>query len=869
MALGATEAVSATAGALDPYKGYAIRLFIRDANLRQQTQTILEKHLGFKSVSTITIGQNQTENIERICKVILTEDVHVLLSPPAAGKDSRADTRLELLSEFLLNIQARIKQAGKDKERIDKSMTKLIPILEEAENYQMRMKYIAKMAEFRITSAFILSYPASTQVQEQIKERLPILTEYLTDHFTGKEKRLEEIKANVEEAALTDKKDQAEKFMKQGEDYKKTGNWEEAVQCFNKAIELMPSNAEAYVGSGRIYTKLKKYPRAIQRFVEAEEVSNQLPAPNQEIAAVRITQAKEMVAQGKDPESPEVKKLLDEASVHFKTSLRKASELKPLHQDDTVDRAAEATSKIAGEMFKMELSESLGARNPFVKEISAMARDSLQKAVKGDSDSMPASQMICLALADVDKGDFDDAEKLLMRAAEDKKYFLEAYRELNYMGTQMRTRLGAEKAIALYKKLLKADPPNKAAIHYNIAVASYAEGDKLEAAGSIVQAVYTDPSLPHDEVFNRNPDIVNLMAYLVDLFAKASNGNVKPAPKTTAVEITYHPPSDPKYAGYCAKFEEIIRQDREKGFKVLYDLSKKLPMFFKSANAYSSTPLMELMTDAHERFKDKAALKEFIEFLSDALEGERTFLLAPDAEFEKVHERCERLPEGDFNAAAKELFGIYSGARVSFAYPPVLENTQLTDLIEKINEKLRQAANPRLKNFLAFLDVVRRRAEHLRSLKSAATNPALPKLEALASDDRGAALDFATQLFESEPGFFELPEVYGSAAICDFAQRTVKNPPPGNDPKITATTALLSKFVSAREKYLLFQKYSDEALSVLMATADQRQMANCLAKAIYSMPECVEKSFFYEHGDVVSATKEIHMKLRGLGAKKN
>ncbi|MBI3794923.1 MAG: tetratricopeptide repeat protein [Nitrospinae bacterium] len=867
MAVGALEVEKANAGQLDSFKGDAIRLFIRDATLRQQMQTMLEKNIGFTNVSAITTGQNQTENVERLCKVLMTEEVHVLLGqPPSPGKESRATTKLEILSDFLLNVQTRIKQAGKDKEKIDKCMSKIIPLVEEAENYQMRMKYVSMVAEFHIPSAFIFNFPTSVQPQEQIKERAPILLEFLTDHFTGKEVRLKEIADGKEEAAMSVKKEQAEKMLRQGEDYRKTGNFEEAVQCFNKAIELMPSNTDAYIESGKTYTKLKKYPRAITRFVEAEEISAQLPTANQEIAATRIVQVKEMVAQGMDVDSPEIKKLLDEASKNFKTALKKASELKPLHQDDKVDRSAEAISKVAGAMFKMELGETLGARNPIAKEISALARESLQSAVKGeDTDNLPASQMICLALADVDKGEFDAAEKLLLKAAVDKKYFSEAYRELNYMGTQIRIRVGVDQAMILYRKLLTADPPNKGAIHYNISVAMHASGNKLEAAGSIVQAVYTDPSLPNDDLFSRNKDIVELMAHLVSLFAKAAESKMKPTPKPqTGAAVDFSAPSDPKFAAYCAKFEELIRQDREKAFRVLYDISKKLPDFFKSTDAYSNTPLMELMADARVKFDGKPVLAEFVDFLKKTLEEEEKIFIAPGPEHEILRENCERLSEADFNAAVKEFYGIYTKSRGFFATPAALESDKLVQFVGKVREKFLGAGNPRLKNFTEFLALIGKKAEALRGMKTAASNPTLKKLADLAGSDKSAALDFAGELFETNPGFFELSEVYESALICDFAEKTTSNPPAGADAKKTEAVRRLSGFLSSREKYLTFTQYSQEALNVLMETADQRKMANCIAKAIYSMPECVEKPFFYEHGDIVSATKEIYMKLRGL-----
>ncbi|MBI5178895.1 MAG: tetratricopeptide repeat protein [Nitrospinae bacterium] len=848
---------------LQPYRNNNIRLFIRDASLRQQAQTIMEKLLNFTNVASINPGQSNKDNIEKLCRLLMTEDSHVLFSPPPA-KGNSAETKIEALNDFLLSVQARIRQSGKELEKINRYMSRIVPILEEAENYQMRMKYIMALAEFRITDVFLLPYPESKQMEGQIQERLPILHNYLIEHFTEKEQRLERIEASKAEADLSERKQEAEKLMRQAEDYKRTGNYEEAVQCYNKAIDVMPDDPSAYIESGRGYTKLKKYNRAIQRFTEAEEVAEEIPAPNQEIAAVRIVQVKEMIAQGLDPDSPEIEKLLNEAVGHYKAALGKASELKPLHQDDKSDRSAEAVSKIAGAIFKLELAETLGSRHAAVKELGTLARDSLQSAVKGTEEELPPSQMICLALADVDKGEFEAAEKLLFKAAADKKYTLEASRELNYMGTQVRMASGPEAAIALYRRILGIDPPNKAAIHYNLSVAMQTAGQEVEAAGSIVQAVYTDPSLPQDDMFYRNAAIVSLINRLVALFArvKENEGKFKnrPAPLAAPAEQSFHEPSpDAKHAAYLVKFEELIRQDRQRAFRVLYDLYQRAPEFYKSAEAYSSTTLMELVGDACENLKsaEHPGVRDFCRGLADVIETEKMLKLPEAPRHGELRKTLERA--GDVNGGAKALYETYRDERAFFATRSAAASAPVRALARQALEKFRAVVDPRIRHFASFLERFLERSELAEGAGSA--DP-VKKLEQLALADPSAAIAFVTPLVTADAAFFDSSAAYESEGIGEWAERTAGG---GSAPPELART--LSGYLEMREKYLAFKKYCDEAIEVLMATSDQRPMANCIAKAIYSMPEAVERPYFYEHEDIVSAAKEICMKLQGMGLK--
>lgn len=848
---------------LAPYRETPIRLFIRDQAFRAQIQQMLEKPLKFKNVSVVATGQAAADTIEKLSRLLLTEEAQIFISPPpSTGKDA-ADNRIDALRQFLLNVQARMRQTGKDTEKILKGMAKLVPVFEEAENYQMRMKYLLTLAEFRITNAFIFPYAQSDKPKEQEAERLPILRQMLVEHFTEKEKRLEDLEQRKSEADLTTRKAQAEKLMKQGEDYKRSGNWEEAVQCFNKAIEAMPDDPGLYLESGRGYTKLKKYSRAIQRFTEAEEVADGIPAPNQEIANVRIIQVKEMIAQGADPDSEQVTKLMTEAVANYKSAIAKAQALVPHSSDDKSDRAAEAVSNIASGIFKHELAETLGSRNAMVKELGGIARQSLESAVKdAGSVSLPTSQLICLALANVDKGEYAEAEKLLFRAAEDKKYLLEACRELNYMGTQIRKAVGPSEAIQLYMKILALDPPNKAAVHYNLAVSRHASGNLIDAAGSIVEAVYTDPSLPTDDLFYKNAEVVHLMETLVGLFTRIKENDGKIAPPPAAPDTPkapkeqtpmFTPADDPRFAAHRPKFEMLIQQDRQKAYRVLYDLYTKSPAFLQSVSAYASSPIMGLMEEMHEKIKlaEKEELKQLAIFLGEALKADAALLLPDGETHATLRRQLETLIPADQTAAIKKLFETAAGDRAFFATRQAFESEPLAKLAHAAKHKFAALADPRLTAFTATLQRYLERRERF--------------LHSTASPDEASPLETAlrtgaqtlNELLEKNPALLDSPEAYDNAQLSEFALNVDAKTP-------TTLAARLKEYAASREKYLLFDKYANEAIEVLMATADQRKMANSIAKAIYAMPEVVDKYYFYRHGDIVSASKEIGMKLQGL-----
>ena len=178
--------------------------------------------------------------------------------------------------------------------------------------------------------------------------------------------------------------------------------------------------------------------------------------------------------------------------------------------------------------------------------------------------------------------------------------------------------------------------------------------------------------------------------------------------------------------------------------------------------------------------------------------------------------------------------------------------------------KYRNLADQRVRNFVSCLDIFWAKAADHRATQDPAGNTGLRKLEDMVNTDKAKAIALAAGLLRDEPELFDSPEAYESDAIFLWAGWVAERPPSDVEQELKKA---LSGFTAVREQYSEFKKHCDEAIAVLMATADQRPMANYIAQAISSMPSCVEKPYFYEHADIVSGAKEIYMKLQGLGLK--
>ncbi len=61
--------------------------------------------------------------------------------------------------------------------------------------------------------------------------------------------------------------------------YTSTGKYPQAIADFDKAIDLLPDFAEAYLGRGIVYGLQKKYPQAVDDFSRAISLAPQAPQP--------------------------------------------------------------------------------------------------------------------------------------------------------------------------------------------------------------------------------------------------------------------------------------------------------------------------------------------------------------------------------------------------------------------------------------------------------------------------------------------------------------------------------------------------------------------------------------------------------------
>jgi PGF-CTERM protein len=65
----------------------------------------------------------------------------------------------------------------------------------------------------------------------------------------------------------------AEEWNEKGISFAKSDEYEKAIECFDKAIELDPNYANAYNNRGLTYYHLKQYERAIEDYNKAIELN--------------------------------------------------------------------------------------------------------------------------------------------------------------------------------------------------------------------------------------------------------------------------------------------------------------------------------------------------------------------------------------------------------------------------------------------------------------------------------------------------------------------------------------------------------------------------------------------------------------------
>jgi superkiller protein 3 len=73
---------------------------------------------------------------------------------------------------------------------------------------------------------------------------------------------------------MNKKEKQAEKYFQQGYAYNNKGDYDKAIEYYNKAIELNPDYAVAYYNLGNVYNNKGDYGKAIEYYNKAIEYYN-------------------------------------------------------------------------------------------------------------------------------------------------------------------------------------------------------------------------------------------------------------------------------------------------------------------------------------------------------------------------------------------------------------------------------------------------------------------------------------------------------------------------------------------------------------------------------------------------------------------
>ena len=576
---------------LAQHRDTAVHLFVADAVLRDQLVLIF-KALHFTNVTAHKAPTGYLTAIRDLSLLLMKTEGLFLVGPPLTIINAAKKTRTtKELPDFFASVSLLLTQAKRDPMSL---LARCVPVFADIQFTQKRENTIVALAEYGVSGAFILkpqdSLAAMQKAQrmaamrEQVLERYAEIRDYLLDYLPHMEGALDELVQRKEERELSQRKTEADKWLEKAEKLRKADNLDQAIQCYKKAIDLYPAHPEAYLESGRVYVRMKKYPRALQRFRQAEEIALSMPEPNKEIAKVRVLQVSERIEAGDSPDNPELAEMLREAMENFEAAMDKAQKLEQMENPQSgKDRGADAMASVAGEIFKLDLSTLLGRNHPVAQKLSALARDALMSGA--ESGEMDPRQLILMGQAAMDAASYREAEGYFLKAAESARHFPAACDEMIHMGTLLRRHQGPEAAIALYERVIAMNPPSLAAAQYNLAVALAEDGSAPKASAAIIRALLTDPSLPENESFYKNHQLHPVLSQLITLFDTLA---AKPRPE---------PGESQKHLmdAQAGLETAILGNDEKQAFRLLWNLVSKNPAFFKAPSVQASNTIREFL----------------------------------------------------------------------------------------------------------------------------------------------------------------------------------------------------------------------------------------------------------------------------------
>lgn len=589
---------SSDASLLAPYRQTPIRLFMADRALLKQVAAALTK-LGFVMVTVAKVDANYFQAMKQLFADLRQADVLVLVNHPRKKVEDSTGRQYEdyCFHDFYAGLASLMTNANKE---VAETLGRCVPIFSMAQDADIRGRIIAELFEFGIQSAFMLGIPdLRAPAAQQVEDLTQELQGYLQDFFMQREQRSLELKEYKSAEELKQRREEADKLLAQVEQLKQAKDYDKAIALCRQAMEVLPTSPTAYLEGGRLLIKKKRYPPALQMFRDAEQVAMSLPTPNEEIGKLRLIQVKEHIAEcqerGVAPDQALVSQYVGEAMGNLNKAMEKARTIQLVRPQDQDARRAEVLTAMTDDILSLELDQVVEENSPILKELGKLVKTVLGAKGKG-SKELAGRHLISLGMGALYENDFSAAQDYFTQAAALPELREQACIKLNYLGTQMRQRGHLDQAISVYRDLIEQRPPFLGVVLYNLAVALQTKarqvlaanpdkGDSLEreAAGTAVQAIYVDPSLPLEENFYRNPVMEPILRRVVGSF------------EAVAAQAT--PSQDPVQKA-CLKAVEHLERLLAKGEKrealhFLFELTHKLKPFFLNFDQYASRPVYQ------------------------------------------------------------------------------------------------------------------------------------------------------------------------------------------------------------------------------------------------------------------------------------
>ena len=315
-------------------------------------------------VTAVAVKRNYFHAMRQLFSEITRFDGTVLVNhPPQKLKDSSGISYEDFsFADFYRGVASFDKSTRRQTSDL---LGKCVPVFVSPQDSDIRQRTLEDLFTFGIMGAFMLQVQdLHASQEEQIQERAQELGGYLLEKFSQRDHKVAELKEYKSAEDLRQRRVESEKLMAEVEKLKQAKEFDKAIALCRRAAEVLPTDPGAYLEGGRLLVKKKKYPPAMQMFRDAEKVAEDLPAPNQEIGAMRVAQAKDYIQRkqhnGEPVDQEVVNKFLGEAVENFQTALGKAEQITAVRQEESRARRKDALAAIVENIMTLDLADTVG-----------------------------------------------------------------------------------------------------------------------------------------------------------------------------------------------------------------------------------------------------------------------------------------------------------------------------------------------------------------------------------------------------------------------------------------------------------------------------------------------------------------------------